>query len=201
MPRAAPPNVLDSIWRFLKGLFAWLVFPALLVLILHVYVVQPFYVHGQSMEPSFHDNDYLIISKVEPSLNSLRQIFTGKPVPDTYARGQVLVFHYPKNPSLVFIKRIAGLPGEHVVVASGQVIINGKVLKENFIKPDTPTIGNIDEIVPPNDYFMLGDNRTPDGSSDSREWGDLPQANIIGRVVVRLYPLNAAGLINLPNYN
>jgi len=106
------------------------------------------------------------------------------------------VFHYPKQPTLDFVKRVIGLPGDRVVVNNCTVTVYDAQHPQG-LNPDAVhkiagscTEGNIDETVPPNNVFVLGDNRTSGGSFDSRDWGFLPSYDIIGNVVLRLYPFS-----------
>lgn len=183
------------------------------MLILRYYIVEPFYVVGSSMEVNYHDGDYLLVDRLSYAFS--------KP-----QRGDVVVFHYPLEPDRDYIKRIIGLPGEKVSVKDGRVSINGRVVEESYIPDYMSTVGNIDTEVPQNEYFVLGDNRNPNGSSDSREWGTVPQEvvaaddspiglfyryilgrdravktkTIIGKAALRIYPLNTLEITKRPKY-
>ena len=123
-------------------------------------------------------------------------------------RGDVIVFNWPKDTTQRFIKRVIGLPGDTVDIASGQVKIieNGKtvVLDEKYLPGDTLTLaegtqaGAFSEKIDPNEYFVMGDNRQH--SSDSREWGLLPKANIIGRSWLTILPASKFGIQKRVNY-
>ena len=149
-----------------------------IVLPIRLFVAQPFIVSGASMNPTFTNGQYLIVDELSYHFRN----------PE---RGDVLIFKYPKNPKQYFIKRVAGLPGETVVVnEQGQVIIKdvtGKevmTLKEPYVqytKSDSVELSlGIDE------YFMMGDNRA--ASFDSRMWGPVQRDLIVGRAFVRLFP-------------
>ncbi|MBI2856151.1 MAG: signal peptidase I [Chloroflexi bacterium] len=102
-------------------------------------------------------------------------------------RGEIIVFRFPRDPSRDFVKRVIGLPGDMVSLKRGQVFIDGNPLDEPYLvdKGDdtlSPTL------VPPDSYFVMGDNR--DGSSDSRDWGPVPLENIVGKAWVRYWPLS-----------
>lgn len=177
------------------GIFNWLIVPAAIVLVLHFFVFQAFHVVGYSMIPTLDQSDYLIISKLDATLARAGKLVgqSGYYIPK---RGEIIVFHYPKDPTLVFVKRVVGLPGEHVTVKAGKVTVYNSEHPNGF-DPDTThqvadpvTLGDIDEVVPKGNLFVLGDNRTPNGSFDSRDWGDLPSDMIIGKSVLRLLPLN-----------
>ncbi len=156
---------------------------AVTVFVVRSFLVQPFLVSGASMEPSFSDGDYLIVDEISYRFRE----------PD---RGETIVFRYPGNPSLYYIKRVIGLPGERVEIKDGGVTIynqanpNGLRLDEKYIDSHIRTSGQIDTTLGLNDFFVLGDNRNY--SFDSRLWGVLPRQNIIGIVRMRLLPLNQA---------
>ncbi len=192
-PQPTSSRLASFLMEFFKGLLNWVVVPVLVVLVLHNFIFQAFHVVGTSMVPTLHDADYLIVSKVGDSLSHIE----GKPyIPH---RGEVIVFHYPKDPSLIFIKRVIGLPGDHVIVKDGLVTIYNSAHSGGY-DPDVslnldspPTLGDFDDTVPADSVFVLGDNRSPNGSFDSREWGFLPTKDIIGHAIFRLLPLNAIG--------
>ena len=163
----------------------------LIVLPLRYFLFQPFFVNGQSMEPNFSQNDYLIIDEMSYRL--------GDP-----ERGDIVVFKYPEDPSKRFIKRVIGLPGETVDVSNGQVIINGKdgskVLDETGYLPyNVFTTGNVKISMREDEYFVMGDNRAV--SFDSRSWGILPRKNIIGKVFLRAWPFTSLHEFNTLDYN
>ncbi|MEK7148904.1 MAG: signal peptidase I [Patescibacteria group bacterium] len=176
----------ERIWETFK-LF---IVPIAIVLLVRIYIAQPFIVKGASMEPNFEDREYLIIDEVTPALKGLQ-------------RGMVIVFHYPLDPSEFFIKRVIGLPGEHLMIKEGSVKVSdadGKelVLNEEYLPRGTFTTGDIDATVPNDQYFVMGDNRN--FSSDSRRWGFLPKNLVTGRVMVRLWPLEKIGIIQKASY-
>lgn len=143
------------------------------------FAMQSFIVQGISMEPSFHDNEYLIVDK-------LRYRFSAP------ARGDVIVFQSPQYENELYIKRIVGLPGERVEIREGQLYIEGIQLEED---PDFPPIPNSDTYsltVPQDNYFVLGDNRR--NSTGSHLFGAVPRDNIVGRVWLSYWPLSDLGL-------
>ena len=173
-------------WEVLKII----VLALLIVIPIRYFLFQPFMVKGQSMIPSFHEGDYLIIDQISYRLREPK-------------RGEVIVFRFPDSPSQRFIKRIIGLPGEEIEVKDGQVTIyqnsESIILDESDYLPySLETMGNLRESLGENEYFVLGDNRTV--SSDSRRWGAVPEKNIIGRVFFRLWPVNALAKIEAPAY-
>ncbi|MBD2462753.1 signal peptidase I [Oscillatoria sp. FACHB-1407] len=156
----------------------------ILALGIRQFVAEARYIPSESMRPTLEVNDRLIIEKVS--------YYFYKP-----ERGDIIVFRptdrlRQANPSLkdAFIKRVIGLPGETVEVRDGQVLINDQPIEENYIfaPPDYPWGP---EVVPEDSYLVLGDNRN--NSYDSHFWGFVPRENIIGRAVVRFWPLNRMG--------
>lgn len=146
------------------------------------YVMQPFFVSGKSMEPNFHDGDYLIVDEISYRIGEPR-------------RGDVIVFQYPKNPKEFFIKRIVGLPGERVEIKDSKIIIynnenqEGLAIDENiYIPAGVATSGDVNVILKSDEYYVLGDNRN--ASADSRIWGVLEEHFIVGRAWVRAWPVD-----------
>ncbi len=155
----------------------------IIVWLIRSYVIQPFLVKGASMEPNFHDGNYLIVDELSYRFRSP-------------GRGEVIVFKYPKDPSQYFIKRIVGLPGEKVVIKNKQVTIynnanpNGLLLDERYLPSEEVTKGDVTVQLNPSEYFVMGDNRL--FSSDSRSWGTLPANLIVGKAWIRAWPLEQA---------
>ncbi|MFC1751603.1 signal peptidase I [Patescibacteria group bacterium] len=169
-------NMKQSIWEFVK--FFLIAFA--IIIPIRMWVAQPFVVSGSSMVPTYENGEYLIIDELSYHFREP-------------ARGEVIIFRYPNDPSKFFIKRVSGLPGEKVVVKEGSLYIyndefpNGVLIEEPYISEEldyTTTTITLSE----NEYFVLGDNRTK--SMDSRIWGALPQKLIIGRAWLRLWPFN-----------
>lgn len=167
-----------SLWEVIKFAAVTLV----IVLPIRAYVAQPFVVNGVSMIPSFDNGQYLIIDELSYLLRPP-------------ARGEVVIFRYPKNPKTFFIKRLIGLPGETVTIKDNQVFVekNGvsNLLNEKYI--DRQTLADLELTLGAGEYFVMGDNR--DQSYDSRYWGAVPEKYIKGRVLARLFPLDKIGLL------
>ena len=170
-----------------KGLLKDLFILALLIIVvvipIRLFVISPFVVDGESMYPTFHNMDYLIVDEIVYDF--------AKP-----QRGDVIVFRYPDDPAIFYIKRVIGLPGETVAINHGIVTItetNGSklTLKEPYVVNEDTTYTN-SVTLGPKQYFVMGDNRP--NSSDSRVWGPVPRHDIIGRVDARLLPVSHAGL-------
>ncbi|HVQ43363.1 MAG TPA: signal peptidase I [Candidatus Saccharimonadia bacterium] len=202
-----PPNTGKAVSNIASGfatvfgaIFSWIIFPIAVVLILHNFVFQAYHVIGTSMVPTLHDADYLIVSKVGYTQALVERIF-GQDKKYIPARGEVVVFRFPKDTSRVFVKRVVGLPGDRVVVKNGTVTVYNAAHSDGFNPDatyeakDTPTLIDTDETVQPGNIFVMGDNRTPNGSYDSREWGELPSSYIIGNAVLRLLPLDQVKIL------
>ncbi len=188
----------------IKELLIWVGVTVGIVLIIQNFIFLPFYVSGSSMEPDFHNDDYLITSKIPITMFDITKLFGQKNM-DIH-RGDVLIFRPPGAPDTFFIKRAIALPGERITVKDGVVTIynqqhpDGFVLNEKYIDPQYKTEGDIDQVVEEGKVFVMGDNRSPDGSYDSRAWGQLPQQNIAGFGAFRLLPINSFMFIGRPEY-
>lgn len=146
---------------------------AIIAVVVVAFIAQPFRVQGASMVPNFLSGDYVLVDKVSYHFRPL-------------VRGEVIVFKNPENRSEYFIKRVIGLPGEEVIIAEGDVYINGKLLKEGYLPSDTSSGRAADFILGPDEYFLMGDNRLQ--SRDSRSWGALERDKVVGLVRARFWP-------------
>lgn len=166
----------------------------LIIVPIRVFLFQPFFVQGASMEPNFEDGQYLIVNEFGYKETDTK-LFVVKPFKEV-ERQMVIVFRYPLDPSKFFIKRVIGLPGEKIEIKDGKVMIfntqnpNGFVLDESaYLNSSVRTNGNGLIVNLKNDeYFVMGDNRM--FSSDSRTWGPVNQKYIMGKVLLRAWPLN-----------
>lgn len=150
--------------------------------VLLLFVFQPVRVEGYSMMPRLRNNERLFIDKRAFDLGPLQ-------------RGDVIVFHYPRDPRQSFIKRIIGLPGDHVAIWGGVVYVNGQRLAEPYVPAGFQDYQDYPEVtVPARQYYVLGDHRN--SSNDSRDWGCLPASDIFGRAVFAYWPLPELGLIH-----
>ncbi len=170
----------QGLWDLIK--FA--VIALAIVFPIRMFIAQPFVVQGDSMYPTFHTGQYLIVDELSYSLKGPQ-------------RGDVVIFKYPHDPSRYFIKRIIGMPNEKVVINDGKVSIANKenpkgfnltepYINEKFNVTNTYTTGD-------DQFFVMGDNRNR--SSDSREWGLLPRKLMVGRAYVRLLPIADAAYL------
>jgi signal peptidase I len=136
-------------------------------------------VDGSSMLPTLHDGEFVLVNKLAYRMG-------------TPTRGDIIVFRSTTEADLDLIKRIIGVPGDHVVVAGGHVSINGQTLTEPYINAAPNYTGEWN--VAPGYLFVLGDNRND--SSDSHMWGYLPQGNVIGKALLIYWPPPEWAMIN-----
>src|SRR3989338_1331732 len=180
-------RVIREAWEFLRILLVALA----IVIPVRFFIAQLFIVKGASMESAYEERDYLVIDELS--------YYFREP-----ARGEVVVFRFPDDPSEFFIKRVIGLPGETVIIENGEVFISSgeaskpRRLEERYLADELETSGRITQVLEPDEYFVLGDNRAY--SKDSRSWGILPQKNITGRVLIRVWPARTAGFAVAPAY-
>lgn len=170
--------------KALREIFALVVLAILIVVPVRIFVAQPFVVEGLSMYPTFENGDYLIIDELTYQFNDP-------------ARGDVIVFRYPNNPSIFYIKRVIGLPGEQVAIQKGVVTITKTdgttlTLAEPYVVAEDATY-SLESTLGTDQYFVMGDNRPK--SSDSRVWGALPKNDIIGRAYIRMFPITHAAVL------
>lgn len=148
-----------------------------IVIPIRIYVVQPFIVNGASMSPTFETGQYIIVDQLTYQFSEP-------------ARGDVVIFKFPQDPSKFFIKRIIGLPGETVKIEDGVVKIFDKDnvevdLKEPYVKLSRTS--SSETKLTDTQYFVMGDNR--EASLDSRIWGPLEEKYVVGRAYIRLLPI------------
>jgi len=170
---------------FLGDIIKFAFIALLIVVPFRLFVAQPFIVSGASMEPTFETGQYLVVDQLSYRFEEPQ-------------RGDVVIFQYPKNPSLFFIKRIIGVPGEIVDIQNGTVTIHGSDLSETitlaepYVSLENEKTDSSAVALKESEYFVLGDNRR--ASSDSRAWGALPRDLIVGRALVRLLPVQEISL-------
>lgn len=194
--RAVSEHPLSLFFRYVYEIVKTVVIVLFFALLIRTFLIQPFVVDGSSMEPTFHNREYLMVEKLNFALH--------KP-----NRGDIVVFRYPVDPRLNYVKRIVGLPGDRMEISGGKVTIfnnnnpSGMSLSESYIPTTVQTKVTGDTIkhtwvVDAKSYFVLGDNR--EHSDDSRSWGLVPEQNIIGKVWITVYPFDNFGLVHHANY-
>lgn len=190
-----------GIGGFLLEIIKVIILAFVVIVPIRVFLFQPFFVQGASMEPNFEDSNYLIVNELGYKKTSFdlngKNLFTVNSF-KKFQGGDVVVFRYPKNPSQFFIKRVIGLPGEKVEIKNGQILIynqdnpEGIILDESaYLSKNVKTTTALDDFVitlSNSEYFVMGDNRTY--SSDSRVWGPVPSADVMGKVILRAWPLD-----------
>lgn len=168
------------------------VFAVSIFLFVYLLVLQPHKIKGESMEPNFHNGEYLLTDKVSYRIGDPK-------------RGDVIVFKAPPSHKDEFIKRILGLPGDTVKVENGTLYINGHEVHESYLPSDFKTRSKSfaqegkELVVPDNSYFVMGDNR--DRSLDSRDLGFIERKYITGRAWIMYWPLSRAGVVHAPTYD
>jgi signal peptidase I len=177
-PKGSPWRV---IWELLHDVSVAVLFCFFLV----TFVAQAFRVQGTSMQPLLQDGERIVVNKL---------LYRFHPI----ARGDVVVFWYPRDPSVSFIKRVVGLPGDRVELRDGYLHVNDRVVEEPYLGGDEkPSFRDLSNLAPtevkPGFYFVLGDHRG--SSNDSRNWGEVPEKYIYGKAIVRFWPLSKSGRI------
>ena len=173
------PTLFQVVWETVR----YAAIAALIIIPIRTFIAQPFVVSGNSMFPTFHNGEYLIVDE------------TAKYFAD-YKRGDVVILRYPNDPSKYFIKRVIGLPGETVTIVNGTVSITSAtqttplVLSEPYVK--NAKFDNSVRALSDSEYFVMGDNRAQ--SSDSRVWGPVPKNLMDGKALIRLLPFSAVSM-------
>jgi len=182
----APPGASIRVPERAKGngFGLWLrdiVISAAVSVLIITFLYQPVRVEGTSMLPRLEDHDRLFINKFVYRISSIH-------------RGDVVVFHYPRDPEKSYIKRVIGLPGDRIYIDRGRVYLNGKALRESYVPEEFRDTRSMAEMVVPADtYFMMGDHRSI--SSDSREFGPVDRDLIYGKAVFVYWPTKDAGVV------
>ena len=146
------------------------------------FLYQPVRVEGTSMLPRLEDSDRLFINKFVYHVSAID-------------RGDVVVFHYPRDPEKSYIKRVIAVPGDRIRIDHGRVWLNGKYLKEPYVPADYRDDRSMAEmIMPPDCYFMMGDHRSI--SSDSRDFGPVERSLIYGKAVFIYWPTRDVGVVH-----
>ncbi|PIR87709.1 MAG: signal peptidase I [Candidatus Harrisonbacteria bacterium CG10_big_fil_rev_8_21_14_0_10_45_28] len=187
MAKSPAKRLLANIWEVAEVVVIALV----TVLVIRSFIAQPFLVSGASMEPNFINGDYLLVDEMTYYFRSP-------------SRGDVIVFRYPANPKSFFIKRVIGLPNETIKILDGEITVRTAdgaeeiKLDESYLPDDLKTGNNLEQALGPDEYFVLGDNRS--NSFDSRSWGGLPKEDIIGIVRLKIFPIREFEVISHPAF-
>ncbi|WP_213804229.1 signal peptidase I [Granulicella sp. dw_53] len=209
LSQSAPdPHQTHGLLPALQSLFYIIVIAIFII----TFTLQPFRIPSGSMEPTLLIGDFLLVNKHSLGFDESNFILP----PTSIRRGEIIIFHYPIDPNMHLIKRVVGVPGDHLRLHEGHVYINGQLLTEPYAiyRPSTPdnfrdnfprlqsTSPDIDPawwikmhqlidhgelIIPTGNYFVLGDNRN--GSEDSRYWGFVPRSAIVGKPMLIYFSL------------
>jgi signal peptidase I len=183
-PGTSPPSppkrtLLGSLAHWARDLMISVVLAVFVIL----FIYQPVKVEGTSMMPTLDDQERIFINKF------VYRFHFGN-----VDRGDTVVFWFPGDPTKSYIKRVIGMPGDHVEVVDGKVIVNGQALVENYVPPEYRDQSSMSErTIPEDEYFVLGDHRS--SSNDSRAWGMVPRRYIYGKAVFIYWPLDKMGLL------
>jgi len=170
-------NQAGGIWLWVRDLLV----SAIASILIITFLYQPVRVEGTSMLPRLEDRDRLFINKFVYHISSIE-------------RGDVVVFHYPRDPEKSYIKRVIALPGDQLRIDRGKVWLNGKRQPEDYVPEEFRDSKSMAEMVIPDDtYFMMGDHRSI--SSDSREFGPVERSLIYGKAVFVYWPTRDAGVV------
>jgi signal peptidase I len=163
----------------LREFIETILFTLLIYFLVRTFLIENYRVVGRSMEPTLQDDQFLVVNKLVYRLHEPQ-------------RGDIIVFRDPRDGDRKLIKRVIGLPGEALEINNGQVFINERGLQEPYIqamgqrsRPPIP--------IPADHYFVMGDNRN--NSSDSRDWGTLPQSEIVGKAWFTYWPPSLWGVV------
>lgn len=174
------PKESSSFWEMVR----YLVIASLIVFPFRMFVAQPYIVSGSSMDPTFKNGDYLIVDQISRRFSEPK-------------RESVLIIRYPVDPSKFFIKRLIGFPNETIEIKNGVITIfneshpGGFSLDNSYIEHQKSD--NFSIKLGDSEYFVMGDNRA--NSSDSRVWGPLPSEDIVGKPILRLFPIKKIGIL------
>lgn len=167
----------------IREYFESIVITAIIALFATTFAVQAFKIPTGSMETNLLIGDHLLVNKYVYGINSG---FIGKLLPyKAPTRGDVIVFKYPKNPEVAYVKRLIGMPGDKIEMIGRTIYVNGQALKEDYtryIDPESVYAHFGPYQVPESQYFAMGDNR--DNSMDSRWWGFVPRDYLLGKALV-----------------
>ena len=183
--QTAPVPVQPSPVKKSAGILLWirdLAVAAVASILIIIFLYQPVRVEGTSMLPRLEDRDRLFINKFVYHFEAIE-------------RGDVVVFHYPRDPEKSYIKRVIALPGDRFRIDHGRVFVNGNLVPEPYVPPEYRDNRSVAEmILPPDSYFMMGDHRSI--SSDSRDFGPVDRSFIYGKAIFVYWPTRDAGVVH-----
>jgi signal peptidase I len=171
------PRWYGHMWTWARDLFISIGISAFIIIFLY----QPVEVEGTSMLPGLQDQERIFVNKFVYKFEAIQ-------------RGDIVVFHYPLDPTKSYIKRVIGVPGDHIRVVEGQVYVNDVLLAEPYVPSEYFDTRSMFEItVGENSYFVLGDHRSM--SNDSRDFGAVDQKYIFGKAVLVYWPVDKLSMV------
>ncbi len=171
-----------SLWAEARSLIRDIIIACLIALFIVFFVVRPVRVEGESMKPKLLDRDRIFVNQI---LYPIREWIGDK---QPIKRGDIVVLYFPNDPSKSYIKRVVGLPGEKLMYENGKLFINGVLQNESYLSEEALndfSHRTVTREVDSHHYFVMGDNRVY--SSDSRDWGLVPERYIYGKAMFRYY--------------
>lgn len=179
---ATPGGERSTLWRDLSRWLRDVVVAVGGAVIIVVFFYQPVKVEGVSMAPELTDQERIFVNKFRYRVDEIE-------------RGDIVVFWYPLDRTTSYIKRVIGVPGDVVEIRDGRVLVNGLLIEEPYVPPESMDHRSFQTVVvEPGQYYVLGDHRSQ--SSDSRTWGLVPRENIYGKAVFRYWPVTKMGTID-----
>lgn len=174
-------SILYDIWDWVKTIGLALI----ITIFIKMFIVDATKVSGKSMLNTLHNGDILLVDKIGSR-------FRG------YKRGDIVILKAPDDPKKLYVKRIIGEAGDTIKIADGKVYLNNEELKETYtsINETSPTSDISEWTLTEGEYFVMGDNRIPGESNDSRNFGPIEKERLVGHAFVRFYPINRLGLID-----
>lgn len=170
----------SKVMKEIKEWIVSIVIAAVVTFAIKQFVFDIIQVSGTSMLPTLHNSDRVAVEKISLKSNKIH-------------RGEIVIFDPGDKGRGIYIKRVIGLSGDTVEITGGSVYVNGKQIQENYLRPGTYTEGEIKQLIPEGEIFVLGDNR--EVSEDSRYIGPVPMENLKGHAVYRLFPFNQMGKV------
>lgn len=180
---------MQKVWKEVRGWGLSILIGFVLSMIIGIFIIQPYKVDGQSMEPTLHDHQRIYAWKFNQFLNKLPEYGDIVIIDSRLERDRsfmddvkehplIMLLSGKKDQKIFYVKRVIGLPGDHIEVRDGQVLRNGTVLQESYIKEEMEPWSNQAWDIPEGHIFVMGDNRN--NSSDSRSIGPVPQDHVMG---------------------
>jgi signal peptidase I len=180
-----PPAAAGKGTSFYSELRSWardIIFAVAAAIFIVIFIIQPVKVEGTSMQPRLVDQERIFVNRFIYRFEDIH-------------RGDIVVFWYPRDTNKSFIKRVVAIPGDLVEIRNGVVVVNGREAQEPYLDPEFRDRDSYSRtIVPPDQYFVLGDHRN--SSNDSRNWGFVPRNLIYGKAVFRYWPMSRLGLVD-----